>query len=490
MKTIGIVVTMCAALAVAAPEFEAVQPELFGVGGALSNAWADYDGDGDLDLFVSFGGNPANRLYRNDAGVFRDVAAEAGVADARATRAAAWADADADGDADLIVGFAPGPEPLLRFYRNERGRFVDATRDVGLVLDSGAVRQFSWIDLDVDGDLDLFLALRDRPNALFRNDGGRFTNIAATIGLDDRRKTVGAVWFDYDADGDLDVYVANQDGDANGLFRNDGGRFTDIADAAGLAWGGRTAGLATNGSVRPCVADVDNDGRLDLFLANYGKNGLFLNRGSGRFEDVSAPWGVAIDARYDTCAFADYDNDGSIDLYVNGTVGAGTSYRDFLFRNTGTKFEDVTPANLLVQHASHGAQWADFDIDGDLDLAIAGSRADATHALFRNRLPDEAARRSLQIVLANDQGMALLPGAEVRLYAAGSRRLIGTRLVDTGSGYNSQNIAPLHFGLPDKGRIDVEVTLMSARGRVTRRWPGVDPAGKPVLELRVSSTGR
>src|SRR5690606_38428046 len=131
------------------------------------------------------------------------------------------------------------------------------------------------------------------------------------------------------------LYVGNMDGDANALFRNDAGAFTDVAEAMGLAWGGRAAGERSNGTVRPCAADVDNDGWIDLFMANYGPNGLFLNRGGSRFEDVSAAWGVAIDGRYDSCAFADFDNDGRLDVYVNGTVTGGVAYRDYLFRNTG-----------------------------------------------------------------------------------------------------------------------------------------------------------
>ena len=193
---------------------------------------------------------------------------------------------------------------------------------------------------------------------------------AAAIGLADTRKSVGAVWLDADEDGDLDVYVGNMDGDANALYRNDKGQFTDVGEPAGLAWGGRAPRDATNGTVRPCAADVDNDGRLDLFAANYGTNGLFLNRGSGKFEDVSTAWGIAIDARYDACAFADFDNDGRLDLYVNGTVTGGTSYRDYLFRNTGSAFEDVTPDNIRALEADHGVQWADVDLDGDLDLAL------------------------------------------------------------------------------------------------------------------------
>jgi hypothetical protein len=122
---------------------------------------------------------------------------------------------------------------------------------------SGAVRQLAWVDFDGDGDLDLFVALRDRPNAMFRNDGGAFSDVASATGLADTRRSVGAVWFDYDEDGDLDLYVANMDGDANGLFRNDRGAFTDVAATAGVAWAGRMPDERTNGTVRPCAADVE-----------------------------------------------------------------------------------------------------------------------------------------------------------------------------------------------------------------------------------------
>src|SRR5207253_2750823 len=99
--------------------------------------------------------------------VLVDVAAAVGVADARPTRAAAWGDWDGDGDPDLLVGFAPGAAgPVLKLYRNDRGRFVDATADAGLAVAGGAVRQPAWVDVDGDGDVDLFVAFRDRPNML------------------------------------------------------------------------------------------------------------------------------------------------------------------------------------------------------------------------------------------------------------------------------------------------------------------------------------
>jgi hypothetical protein len=471
------------------PSFEAVQPELFATGGTFVNVWADYDGDGDPDLFVGFGGAP-NRLYRNDRGVFTDVAATAGVADARATRSAAWGDYDADGDPDLLVGFAPGAAPILRLYRNDAGRFTDIATDAGLRLDSAAVRQTTWVDYDADGDLDLFIALRDRPNTLFRNERGRFENVAAALGLADPRRSVGAVWFDFDQDGDLDLAVGNMDGDPNGLFRNDRGRFSDVAGDLGVQWGGRAPNERTNGTVRPCVDDVDNDGSLDLFFANYGPNGLFLHRGE-RFEDVSSRWGVAIDARYDACAFADIDQDGRLDLYVNGTITGGQSYRDYLFLNRGDRFDDVTPASLLALQADHGVQWVDFDGDGDLDLSLTGAAPEGMHSLLRNGLAGSESARSLQVTVLDGEGRTTRAGAEVRVYAAGTRTLLGTRLVDAGSSYNGQSILPLHFGLGSTSRVDVEVAIPTPNGRRVARSPGIDAAalGTRPLVLRLDNQG-
>ena len=476
----------------ARPQFELTKQDAFTDGNTLTNAIADFDNDGDLDLFVGFSQQP-NRMYRNDGGTFTDVAKQIGLADNNVTRTAAWGDYDNDGHLDLFVGFVSRQGSSNRLYRNEGNgtRFTDVTAAAGIAL-SGSFRQASWVDYDNDGDVDLFLGLRDKPNVLFRNDVGRFTDVAASLGLDDGRRTVGAVWFDFDKDGDLDLSVANMDGDANGLFRNDGMRFVDVAIASGLDAGGRPLGFRAYGSVRPTLVDFDNDGALDVFMANYGPNGLLRNLSDGRFENVAPRLGLAIDSRYDTGTWGDYDNDGRLDLYVNGTVTGGTNHRDYLWHNDGDRFTDITPGVLGDLVADHGAHWADFDKDGDLDLALTGATADGMHYVAFNVQREPRGRRSLQVMVLDDRGHYTRAGSEVRVFDGTTGRLLGMRIVDTGSGYNSQNAMPVHFGLAQEGLVDVEVTTLTTQGRKTARMTDVDPkvyAGR-WLVVKVDASGQ
>jgi penicillin amidase len=469
--------------------FELVQPELFSTQGAQPNAWADFDMDGDLDLYVGFRGQ-MSRLYRNDNGTFVDVAAAVGLAEANEVRAASWGDYDDDGDPDLFVGYAGrGSTVPNRLYRNDGGsRFIDVGRQVGVDV-TGTSRQASFIDYDNDGDTDLFVAFRDRPNMLHRNDGGTFVEVAADVGLADPRKTVGVAWFDMESDGDLDAFVANQDGDLNGFFRNDGGRFTDIAKQVGMDGAGRPL---VYGGVGPSVVDYDNDGDLDLYVANYGPNTMHRNDGNGRFTEVAAELGIAGDYHATTSVWGDYDNDGRKDLYVASYLANVMHARDYLYRNDGATFRDVTPSTLLKHDATHGVQWMDFDADGDLDLALADNGAMGGHFLFRNRLPAPRRERGLNVIVLDGRGRYTRAGSEVRAYKAGTKTLLGTSVVDTGSGYCSQNLAPVHLGLPTGDPVDIEVTTLTTRGRQVTRIEGVDPkarAGKPLV-VRAGGTAQ
>jgi hypothetical protein len=490
-KSIGLATRLSVALAAAffalapaastdsLPRFELVQPELFGATGGQPNAWADFDNDGDLDEFVGFRGRP-NRLYRQDHGRFEDVAAAVGLADNIETRAAAWGDFDGDGHVDLYVGFAGGAPNKL--YRNDGdGRhFTDVAPALGVNL-TGVTRQVSWIDYDNDGDLDLFVAFRDQPNRLFRNDGGRFTDVTEEAGVGDPRKTVGAVWFDIDGDGDLDLFVANQNGDTNGLFRNDNGHFVDVAREWGVEAPRRSQEF---GGVGPAVADFDGDGYFDLFVANYGPSALYRNDRGRRFVDVTQAEGLFFTQHATTPAWGDYDNDGRPDLYVAGFLVNVTHYPDHLFHNGGARtgavrFQDVLPSLVNEHDASHGVQWVDFDGDGALDLSLTNNDPAGGHYLFRNMLPAVRARQSLAIDVVDAHNRHTKPGAEVRVYAAGTRRLISSGLVDTGGGYCSQNVMPVHVATAGAARVDVEVTTMSKRGRQVTKRPGVDPRTAP-----------
>lgn len=458
---------------------EQVQAELFGTPGGQPNAWADYDGDGDLDLFVGFRGAPS-RLYRQNDGRFEDVAAAVGLGIVIEVRAAAWGDYDADGDADLYVGFADLTTPN-RIYRNESGRFTDTAEALGVVM-AGVSRQAAWVDYDGDGDLDLFAAFRDRPNRLFRNDGARFADVTEPSGIGDARRSVGAVWWDLDQDGDLDLFVANQNGDENGLFINDGGRFADRASEYGVAATGRPP---EDGGVGPSLADFDLDGDFDLFVANYGPSVLYRSERGKPFADVAAGVGIAVKTHVTTSAWGDLDGNGLPDLYVAAFLADQPHYRDWLFLNRGSgvagwRFEERLPERLLTDDSTHGVQMVDFDSDGRLDLALTNNAGSGGHPLFRN--VTTGGGRGLSVQLQDAGARRVFSGAEVRAYAPGTSRLIAAGLADSGSGYCSQNAAPVFLGLPPDApaTVDIEVVLPAAGERRRTRVEAVDATARRI----------
>jgi hypothetical protein len=247
---------------------------------------------------------------------------------------------------------------------------------------------------------------------------------------------------------------------------------------------GRLANFGSNG---PSVADYDNDGRLDLFVAGYGRNFLFHNDGGGRFSEVAAAQGIAGGDRATPSAWGDYDNDGRPDLYVSSYVERPVNERDFLYHNGGAAFADAMPEIVSKHGATHGVQWVDFDADGALDLALANNNPSGGHYLFRNVLAPERSRRSIQVLVVDKNGHYTRAGSEVRVLAAGKRTVLGGRLVDTGGGYCSQSAVPVHFGLPSDGKVDVEVTAMTKSGRRVTHVANVDPNKLPrrVLVVKV-----
>ena len=450
----------------AALPFEPIQPALLPEPGSISNAWGDYDGDGYPDLAVSLASGEV-RLYRNDRGTLRNVGAGLGMPQAGAPelRGLSWGDADGDGDLDLLGGpTSASASPVL--LRNDGGRrFVDVAQAAGLGAPGRSARQTNWIDYDNDGDLDVYATNRAGPNALFRNTGGSFVPVPAERAAADPRPSVGACWFDVDLDGDLDLFLANQSGAADALWRNDRGGFVDVAPALGLSGPPRSR---DEGGVGCAVADYDNDGDFDLFVASYGRNLLYRNEGAGPFSEVGRELGVGRVNRAVGADWGDYDNDGDLDLFVTAYTGAGAARvpAAALFRNDGAAgFVDVLAAEDPLNAGDHGVQFVDFDRDGALDLSLTGAFGqDGGHFVFRNAAPRSVARRSLSVLVLDAAGRHTRFGAEVRLHDARGR-LLASRLVPAGSGYDSQGAGPVHFGLVERGPVRIETTFMTPAGR-------------------------
>jgi len=472
------------AIALGQVSFSPVQPRLFSDPGGQSNAWGDFDNDGDLDLIVLFNNAPA-RLYRNGTGGFEDVAPGSGLpTDGGNARSVAWGDYDRDGDLDLYIGYSGREGPANRLYRNDshdgEPAFTDVGESAGVAI-GGLTRQVSFIDYDADGDLDLYVALRASVNRLLQNNDGKFSDVTFQVGIAEPRRTVGACWFDMDADGDLDLFTTNQNGDRDGMFRNDDGRFSDVAIELNIDQPRRPL---ADGGVGCAVTDFDTDGDLDLYVAEYGDDSLFRNNGDGTFTDVAGDMGVAVHDHIVTGVWADVQHDGRPDLYTVGYVNGNPGQQDYLFINEGDRFVNQLPEVIAKNDTDHGVQWADFDQDGDLDLALAANDPAGSHYLFRNDLKSDVAARSIQVLVLDENGHYTRQGSEVRVYRAGSGELLGLRMVDTGSGYNAQNAKPVHIGLADPVAIDVHVTVLGPDGRKTDIFRDVDwrgLSGKPFV---------
>ncbi|HEX7945899.1 MAG TPA: CRTAC1 family protein [Phenylobacterium sp.] len=486
---IGAALLLSAAAPVGEPAFAPVQRDLLAMPGSLSNAWADFDNDGDLDLAVSLKSGEV-RLYRNDGGVLVSVGGAMGLPTAGGEfRALSWGDYDGDGWIDLLAGSSLPDKPSAVFHNLGGKRFKDVAAEIGLTLPGRASRQNNWIDYDNDGDLDLYATDRTGPNKLYRNDGGKFVQVFAGVGPTDARSTVGACWFDYDKDGDLDLFLANQSGKTDALWRNDGTKFTDVAPQLHMDTPGRST---DEGGVGCAVGDYDNDGNLDLFVPNYGHNALWRNNGDGTFTNTAAATGVGIENHAVGAAWGDYDNDGYPDLAVMSYEGPPNQQTplDSLFHNEGGKrFVNVLRKGGPLDAGDHGVAWVDYDRDGAIDLSVTrGYSPVGGHFLFRNLLPKPLARQSLEVTVLDAKGHFTQTGAEVRIYGAAGK-LLGTGQVSTGGGYGAQGATPVHFGLPGATRVTVEVTFMSPTGRKTQRVANVDVkayTGKTLVVRRAS----
>ena len=375
-------------------------------GYGMGCVFADYDGDGNIDLYVTNYG--ANVLYRNNGdGIFRDVTETAGVSCDLWSTGAAFADVDGDSDLDLYVcnyvtydlekleemkeeslqSGKPVPSALNPhvfepqdnvFYRNNGdGTFTDITTEVGIAAPGGRSMQAIFSDFDADNDLDLYVANDTSVNYTYRNEGnGVFTDVSAESWAADFRGSMGLAAGDYDGDGDVDLFMSHWVDEENALYRNllkeDGTtehiRFVDESYTAMLAEVSiKQIGWGT------ALFDYNNDGNLDIFVTNGStfqelkrpqvliaqRDALFRNDGDGTFTDVSGVTGItALPTRVGRgAAFGDYDNDGDVDIFI-----VNNHAQPALLRNDGGNRNNWLHVELIGTNANRNAVGAKIEV--------------------------------------------------------------------------------------------------------------------------------
>jgi enediyne biosynthesis protein E4 len=472
--------------------------------------WLDYNGDGRMDVYLVNGATLAqlqnkspqkttNHLYRNNGdGTFTDQTSAANVPGRGWGFGCVAADYDNDGNVDLFVtNFGPN---IL--YRNlGGGKFADVTVTAGIGGGKWWHAGATFGDYNLDGHLDLFvpgyldfdiaspelktceyrgvkvhacgpLGYKGAPDALYRNNGdGTFTDVTERAGVTDRKLYFGfqAVFEDFDNDGKPDLLVAN-DSNPNYFYRNRGdGTFEETGIAAGIALSGDGKEMSSMGVA---VGDYDHDNLMDVFITTFANDNyvLFHNDGGGFFSDVSYPSGVGeptVPYLGWGAFFFDYDNDGHADLFcANGHVYPeveGVLQEKFrqpmqLFRNSGAgKFREAsTDAGFdkLAPQSARAASFADFDNDGDLDILV--SVMDGKPLLLENVGGNKS--NWLRVQLTGTKANRMAVGARVKVTVG---PLTQYETVRAGSSYLSSSDPRLHFGLGGATHADVEVS-----------WPG------------------
>ncbi len=420
--------------------------------------WGDYDGDGDLDLYVtnwaSSVSNAANRLYRNNGnGTFSDVAGSSGVGDGRNSVAASWADYDNDGNLDLYVVNFFLQDQLYR--NNGNGSFSNVTASAGVnVISQGDETIAVWGDYNADGLIDIYVCKRRFRNTLYHNNGnGTFSEIGELAGVADNRDSEGAAWADYDGDGDQDLYVVNREQN-NALYRNNGtGSFTEIACEASI----------DNTDIGRSAAwiDFDLDGDFDLYVVNAGGNALYRNDGNDSFTNIAdgdikntgASWISWIGA------WADYDADGTLDVFVANGAESKSGQASALLTQSGGQFSEASDTGISasVTNAMSAAP-ADFDGDFDVDLYVVNSSFPGFEAstLYRN---DTAGSSGLVIIPVRSGPSGDGIGMQVRVYDGS--QLIGNHLISGGS-----NSLEAYVGNTDAAN-DLRIEIVNVDGSVT-----------------------
>ncbi len=420
-------------------------------------AWIDYDNDNYPDLYVTNIVYPAgqqNFLYHNNGGEsFTKITDQIITSPYDYSRTSTWGDYDNDGLIDAFVSNWPAQVNYL--YHNEGGATFSRVTSGVIVTEIKWSTAAAWADYDNDGDLDIIVS-NYGTNSLFRNDNGTFNKVTTGEIATDNYNTYGVSWADYDNDNDQDLFIAvpgeDNPNNFNRLFKNLGdGTFErilagNIVNDTGTSFGGSWG-------------DYDNDGDLDLFVTKVcpndaGNNFLYANNGDGTFTRVTE--GVVVtDGGYSFGSFwGDFDNDGDLDLFVANYTWNGES-RDYLYENIGGgEFAKVIEGDIVNDTgSSYGAACADYDRDGDLDLFIAKcTNGNENNALYANN-GNENNWLNLKCVGSLSNRSAI--GTKVRAKAViGGEEIWQMREISSQTGYCGQNELNVHFGFGDAMVID------------------------------------
>ncbi len=453
-----ILLTVVSHSAIAAFSPVLISPVVSDAGDSRSANFVDYDNDGDLDLFITNGPQfgQLNFLYQNNGdGTFSKVTGDPIVSVGSSSDGATFGDFDNDGDEDCFVATWWNNTNLF-FANNGDGSFTQVTTGP-LVTDGTYSEAGSWADYDADGYLDLYVcnSFVSLANLLFHNNGdGTFTKIlSGPQSTDLFRSRVGA-WGDYDNDGDLDLFVANEFNHPNNLYRNDGGgTFTKITT------GNIVADL--NESFGASWGDIDNDLDLDLFVSNGdGQNDcLYTNNGDGTFTKVTTGPVVTSGGYGVGSTFADVDNDGDLDLYVcNAFAPAATVNFLFLNNGNGTFVQDLSDPIATENGWTYGCAFGDIDDDGDLDLALAKCLgAVENNALYLNG-GNGNSYLAVECIGSHSNRSGIGVRVLVKATIGGTPRW-QMREVTSQAGYCVQNGEDAWFGLGDATIVDSLVTI-------------------------------
>ncbi len=426
--------------------------------GSRSCNFIDINNDDFPDILITNGtsGGENNMLYINNNGETFSLVESAITNDGAPSDGASCADFDNDGNIDVFIVNWYNINNLL--YKNSPdGNFNKI--DTGLIVTEGGYSETAaWGDADNDGFVDLYItnSAGNKRNTLYRNTGtGFFEKVKDISPANDAYYSRSVNWVDYDNDGDQDLFVCNENNQKNNLYRNDGDfQFTKLTDIAITS--------DNYSSHSSSWADYDNDGDYDLFISNYQQNNqLFENKGNDVFAEVLGPWNNDTGCSFSS-SFGDYDNDGDLDIFVTNGY-CSNDLQNFLYRNDGedgfTKVMDELPATDIGN--SYGCAWGDYDNNGFLDLVVANWQDETqNNYLYKN---DGNENNWIKIKLNGVMSNRSAIGTKVRCKAQINGTAVWqTREVTSQSGYCSQNSLIVHFGLKDADLVDSLQILWSS----------------------------